>query len=218
MKRIIITLFLLLAAVNLFALVGTVQELNGTVELKNPGSADFVPANTGDHLTKETVISTGFRSSALIQVGSTIITVRPLTRLTLTELNESAGTETLNVNLQAGRVRVDVNPPAGTRAFMSVSSPNATASVRGTSFEMDSRNIKVNHGSVGYQGRRGRSKNVKAGFNSQVENNGRSADPVERSRDGMTPRPPVGSDSSSANTLDSGPSGGSGTFDIIIVH
>ena len=69
-------------------------------------------------------------------------------RLTLTEVQASGGEEKLNVNLHAGRVRVDVNPPAGAKASMSVSSPNATASVRGTSFFSDTRNLQVEQGTV----------------------------------------------------------------------
>jgi hypothetical protein len=69
---------------------------------------------------EDTVVSTGFKSTALIEVGSTVITVRPLTRLTLTEIRASSESESLNVNLQSGRIRVDVNPPAGAKASMAV--------------------------------------------------------------------------------------------------
>ena len=72
-----------------------------------------MPARIGDQVSEDTVVSTGFKSTALIEVGSALLAVRPLTRLTLTEISASAGNETLNVNLAAGRVRVDLNPPAG---------------------------------------------------------------------------------------------------------
>jgi hypothetical protein len=88
-------------------------------------------------------------------VGSALIAVRPLTRLTLTEISAAAGTETINVNLQAGRVRVDVKPPAGTKTSFSVTSPSATASVRGTRFDFDTKNVRVSEGTVALKGRRG---------------------------------------------------------------
>ena len=55
-------------------------------------------------LSEDTIISTGFKSSALIRAGSSVITVRPLTRLALAEIISAAGTENINVNLQAGRI------------------------------------------------------------------------------------------------------------------
>ncbi|MDR2730531.1 MAG: FecR domain-containing protein [Treponema sp.] len=52
----------------------------------------------------------------------------------MTEIQNLTELETLNVNLQTGRVRVDVKPPAGTKASTTVKGPEATASVRGTIF------------------------------------------------------------------------------------
>ena len=150
-------------------MTGIIEELNGTVEIKYSADQDFVTANRGDHISQDTVISTGFRSNAIIKVGSTLISVSPLTRLTLTEVVTSAGMESLNVNLQSGRVRVDVNPPAGTRAYMNVSSPSATASVRGTSFWFDGSSIGVNEGTVSFSGSRGHEIAVNSGSVSSVD-------------------------------------------------
>jgi len=85
-KTFCIVLFLVMGAA-IFALTGTLREFNGTVELKAPGSSSFVPAKAGDKLSQDTVISTGFKSTALVELGSSIITVRPLTRLTLTAIS-----------------------------------------------------------------------------------------------------------------------------------
>jgi hypothetical protein len=128
----------------------------------------------------------------MLEVGSAIITVRPLTRLTLTEIVSSEGAETLNLNLQSGRIRVDLDPPAGTRATMSATSPVATASVRGTSFELDTRNIYVRHGSVAFTGSRGRPVQVSAGSSSFVEPGGTVANPVDTRTTVLVPPPPVG--------------------------
>jgi len=185
MKRItIIAILFLLWAAEAFAQdsnqqLGLITELSGTVELKLDGAENYVAAKTGDIVAMKTIVSTGFKSSALITVGSTILTVRPLTRLSLAEISSSAGQETLSVSLQAGRVRVDVKPPAGTRASMHVQSPIATASVRGTSFEFDTQSLTVLEGTVVFTGNNGEVKLVNAGGSSEILYNGMAADPME---------------------------------------
>jgi hypothetical protein len=63
---------------------------------------------------------------------------------------------------------VDVNPPAGTKASLSVNSPTATASVRGTSFEFDTRNLRVNSGTVHFMGNWDYEVAVKEGNTSRI--------------------------------------------------
>jgi len=128
-----------------------IREISGTVELKTSGSADWVTAQAGDRIGKNAIVSTGFKSIALLAVGNSTITVRPLTRLSLTELINRNETETINVNLNTGRVRADVNPPMGGRANFTVQTPTATASVRGTSFDMNTAAIQVLQGAVNYK-------------------------------------------------------------------
>ena len=200
MKKTVFVFILIFAAAAVFAQNGVIRELSGTVELKAPGSSSYVQAKPGDQVREDTIISTGFKSSALIAVGNALLTVRPLTRLTLSEISSSQGTETLNVNLQAGRVRVDVNPPSGTRAAMTVSSPIATASVRGTSFEFDSRNLRVNHGKVSFQGKRGPRMMVNAGSSSHTQEDGKVADPISIIIADLSPPAPVGKDSSGGSS------------------
>ena len=200
MKKLIMALFLAIAGLSVYAQNGVIREISGTVELKAPGSSSFVLAKAGDLLTRDTVISTGFKSTALLEAGSSLITVRPLTRLSLTELQATAGAETISVNLQAGRVRVDVNPPAGTKASMAVTSPIATASVRGTSFTFDTRNVDVNHGIVDFHGSRGRPMLISAGSGSKIRDDGKAEDPLKIRSGKLRPQAPVGTDSANGNT------------------
>lgn len=200
MKKTMLAFIFLLAGMAAFAQNGVIRELSGTVELKNSGAANYVAAKTGDQVRQDTIVSTGFKSTALIEVGSAVLTVRPLTRLTLTEIRSGSGSETINVNLQAGRVRVDVNPPAGTKASMAVTSPMATASVRGTSFEFNTRNISVNHGAVSFQGNRGRPVAVNAGSDTRVGVDGKPADPVTIKNSKLRPQPPAGHGNSVVST------------------
>jgi hypothetical protein len=194
MKKNIFIFILLITGICVFAQNGTIKEISGTVELKPPGASDFVPAKAGDKVSQQTVVSTGFKSTALIEAGGAVLTVRPLTRLTLTEISASMNSETLNLNLQTGRVRVEMNPPAGGKAVMSVKSPVATASVRGTSFDFDTRNLYVNRGKVGFQGNRGAGVLVNAGFASRINDDGKAANPVETQNRNLLPPSPIGSD------------------------
>jgi len=157
MKYLSIALVVFLMTANIFAQnqntragFATIKEVTGTVEVKAPGSANFIPAKTGDRVANAAIISTGFKSTAVLETGSSAIRVQPLTRLSLETLLDmnNAGSETANLELRTGRVRVDVNPPAGNRANFNVQTPSSTASVRGTNFEMDSSNLKVNEGTV----------------------------------------------------------------------
>ena len=153
-----------------------IQEAAGTVEIKRAGSPVWEKAEKGQILAFDTIISTGFRSTALVQAGITVITVRPLTRLSLTELMAAEGAETLNIGLQTGRVRVEVSPPAGTRALVNLQGPMATASVRGTVFEFDTINLFVNEGTVELSGSSGAAVLVDAGgFSYTDERTGRAA-------------------------------------------
>ena len=193
MKKGFFTVVLLTAAVfTAYSQSGTIRELSGDVELKHSGTAAFVPARQGSIVAQDTIVSTGFKSTAVIAIGSTVITVRPLTRLSLAEISSSSGTENLNVSLQTGRIRVDVKPPAGTRANTTVQGPSATASVRGTSFEMDSFSLNVIEGSVGFVGSDGLTTLVSAGFTSEVSNDGGTVDPVEVAVATLIPAAPVG--------------------------
>jgi len=199
MKKIFLTVLMVSAAVfGVFgqsggAVSGVIREVSGEVELKPSGAASFTAAKIGDAVARDTVVSTGFKSSAVITIGSSTLTVRPLTRLSLAEIQSSAGSERLNVSLQTGRVRVDVSPPAGTKANMTIQSPGATASVRGTSFEFDTVNLTVLEGKVAFgSNSSGVATMVKSGESSFVGTNGQPANPVEVKAAGLLPAPPVG--------------------------
>ena len=210
-----VVLFILSMAV--YAQSGVIKELAGTVEIKDSGAASFVAARQGDTVSENTIISTGFRSSALIELGSASITVRPLTRLSLAEIRSSAGTETLNLTLQAGRIKVDVKPAAGIKTLATVQSSVATAAVRGTSFEMDTRKLRVLEGTVGYRGNNGVLLNVPAGLSSTAKANGVITNPYEGIREGLPPSAPVGYDRSGASSGRGGFAPGGVTLGIYIV-
>ena len=128
-----------------------ISEITGTVEYQTPGSSSWTIARIGDHLEQSTIISTSFRSSARISVGSSSILVRPLTRLSMQAIVDIENNENIDLTLRAGRVRVEVTPPSGRRSDFKVQSPSSVASVRGTTFEIDPVNITVSSGTVRYE-------------------------------------------------------------------
>ena len=129
-----------------------IREMTGTVEMKRNGSADWIPAKVGDRVETATIVSTGFKSTAILDVGSSTLMVRPLTRLSLEALLlDQDNVETINIGLRAGRIQVNVTPPPGSRTNYTVQTPVATASVRGTVFSVDPVSIRVIEGVVKYE-------------------------------------------------------------------
>jgi len=130
-----------------------IQNFVGTVEVRQPGSQAWQPAVIGQTLSADTVISTGFRSTARISLGGSVVTVQPLTRLSLAELARNQNDERIEVTLTTGRVRAEVRPAAGaSRTEFTIRGPSATASVRGTVFEFDTVNLSVTEGTVAFSG------------------------------------------------------------------
>jgi hypothetical protein len=198
-----ICLFLLLASCALCltqqanAQQAVIKEFYGTVELKAAGSAVWVKAaDWGSPLERNTAISTGFKSTAILKIGNSTLTVRPLTKLTLEEIIQNQGNEQINLNLQTGRVRAQVIPPAGGRTSLTVKGPIATASVRGTVFDFDTLNLDVEEGAVIFSGENGRTVTVYAGGSSTVDAvTGQAAGPRETAAAELYPAMPAGSDS-----------------------
>jgi hypothetical protein len=196
MKRLMMMIFLAAITASVFCQNGVIRELTGDVELKHAGASAFVRANAGETVAPSTIVSTGFRSTAIIVIGNSVITVQPLTRLSLAEIQTAGNAETVSLDLQAGRVRVDVNPPAGMQANFSVQTPSATASVRGTSFEMDAETLTVHTGRVIYTGTTGTAAIVTGGNSGAVNIDGTPANPAEIAEASIAPPPPVGASSS----------------------
>lgn len=140
-------IFAFFCALGIFAQTATVTEIAGKVEYQVAGK-EWRPARVGDILSKGTLISTGFKSTAVLKIANTMLTVKPVTRLSLEEIVKTQdGTQT-QVFLVSGRVAADVTPQKDQKTDFKVSSPTATASVRGTSFEFDGVNIIVERGKV----------------------------------------------------------------------
>jgi hypothetical protein len=154
MKYIMAVFLIVLGMPFLFA-QAHIRSITGTVELKTQEDSLWKPAGAGQVIENDMLISTGFRSTALLDLGSSTITVEQLSRLSLGEIIAEQGNEQVRLFLNAGRIRADVNPPAAGRVDFSVRSPSVSASVRGTSFTFDTINLIVTEGLVEFSGNRG---------------------------------------------------------------
>jgi len=164
MKRYQICIALLFVAVSLtplFALNGQVVTVTGKVEIQS-GSGVWKPLKSGDSLESGSMISTGFKSEATIKLGASILTVRPLTRMTLTQLVEKEDTVDTELYLEVGNVKAEVNSLNNKKNGFTVKSPVATASVRGTTLEVGD-NLFILKGSVQYISRTGQRRTGRAG-------------------------------------------------------
>lgn len=196
MKRMVVGLAFLLGTAVLFAQEAVIREISGTVEVKAPGAAAWSPAERGQGIGREVIISTGFKSSAVIAIGNSTLSVQPLTRLSLEELVQAGSGEKVGINLRAGRIRADVKPPAGGRTEFIVKSPMATASVRGTSFEFDGIQLKVDEGRVHVAGGDGGGTYVGAGHLAKTDiETGLTVGTAETAKEELRPPVPAGMDS-----------------------
>jgi hypothetical protein len=195
MKAIVILMVMMTTAASVYgqSAGAVIREVRGEVEIKAPGSSVWTAAAAGQALEEETLISTGFKSTALIGIGTSALLVRPLTRLSLGSIRRAADTEQVDIRLRAGRVRAEVKPPAaGVDINFAVRSPMVTASVRGTIFEFDAVNLAVEEGVVHFSGADKSAVYVGAGQSSSPDPvSGKTAAAVETAAAQALP-PPAG--------------------------
>jgi hypothetical protein len=102
----------------------------------------------GTTIPKGSSISTGFKSTALLEMGESSLAVNQLTRMTLEELARQAGVQQTNVFLRVGRVSAQVKTTTGIKHDFKLRSPVSTAAVRGTDFEYNGWLLVVTDGEV----------------------------------------------------------------------
>jgi hypothetical protein len=203
MKRMILIGLVLLAVAGAWAAetpLATIKEFTGKVEVMAPGGA-WKPAAKGMALAKNTAISTGFKSVAVLTLGSSTLTVKPLTKLSLEALVKLEGSEQVKLYLSAGRVKAAVSAPAGGTTDFSVKSPSATASVRGTAFDFDGANLAVGEGVVVFVGTDGQAVQVPAGGFSSIGAGGSSGSPLSEAIAALAPLLPPGVDPGSFKSM-----------------
>ncbi len=83
------------------------KESTGKVEVKAPGGG-WTPAAVGAKLSMGASISTGFSSTALLDLGTSTIRVAPLTRMQIVDLVARQGSVSTSLFLTVGRVHAEV--------------------------------------------------------------------------------------------------------------
>ena len=114
--------------------VAFVNSVVGKVEVQVNES--WVQVKNGDILSSGSVISTGFKSTAVLYIGESLIEVRALTRLTIEEIREQNQNYNTTMFLDAGSIKADIKKSENKRVGFKVRTTVATASVRGTSGEI----------------------------------------------------------------------------------
>ena len=132
-----------LTAFNALAEDAKVMAVVGKAEIQQ--GSEWVALNVGDSVPKGAIISTGFKSELLIKVNASNIKMGPLTRMTVEQLAQSNSTNKTALFVDSGKVNVEVNKTGNRREDFKVSSPVATASVRGTSFTFGADGKLVTH-------------------------------------------------------------------------
>ena len=129
--------------------VAQVTKITGKAQVQK--GADWIPLSVGQTLTPGDTISTGFRSELLLQIGPSVVTVKPLSRLTLQTLIQTGTELQTDLYLRVGKIDAQVNKSeVVTSQKFNAGSPVATASVRGTSFSFDTINLEVTRGLVNF--------------------------------------------------------------------
>ena len=139
-----------------------VRDTAGKVELL-PAGQSWVAARPGMTVALGTTVSTGFNSSAVLELGRTVLQVRPLTRLRLDELIEREGAVQTELFLNVGKVRAEVRTVEGLTQDFKLRSPVSTAAVRGTGFEYSGYELFVFEGQVRYESAVGQGRSYSQG-------------------------------------------------------
>lgn len=151
MKKIFVIALLFAAVFSVNAAEVTVLSLSGTVEVREPGAA-WRPLAVNQVVSSNSMVSTGFGARAKLSIGGMEVSLQPLTRVTIDSLTQDGDTSRTAMSLQSGRVRA-TRPPVtrSTRSNLDfrVSTPVATAAVRGTDFELSFNKLVTDEGLVG---------------------------------------------------------------------
>ncbi len=146
--KVITTVAVLLTSVmTANAQMATILSTTGKVEIKDGSS--WIALKVGDTVEKGDIISTGYKSEAVIKIKSSELKLGPLTRMTVEDLVSSSKKDNTQIFIDSGSISAEVNSEPGKKVGFKVRSPVATASVRGTGLKVNSiGEAAVTHGSI----------------------------------------------------------------------
>ncbi len=135
MKKYLALAVMLLVAGALFAQEQAIlKDVSGKVEVQLPGRP-WAPAARNQAVPQNASISTGFNSHATLELISSTVRVKPLTRMTITELVKKEGKAVTTLDLRVGRLNARVDKAEGLEHDFKLRSPVSTAAVRGTELD-----------------------------------------------------------------------------------
>lgn len=169
MKRIMTAALLFSVAAAAFPM-GTVLEADGLVEVHLDERWDAV--STGASIPATAIVATGFRSRAVVELGSSVITIGPLSQVSLADVAIGEREELVTLEMPFGEIRAEVKRARRASPERSVEfrvlSPVSTAAVRGTVFTYDGVELDVAEGRVDLMNGYGQWHSVGAGQESRA--------------------------------------------------
>lgn len=150
MKRIVSIFILFILIVGSVSATATVKSFYGKVKVKLDPASKWSRLNVGQDLPANALVSTGFNSQLVLDLGNATLEVLPLTRMKVEEITASQDKITTSLFLQGGKIKADVEKIEGQVNDFKIKSPVATASVRGTSFEFTGNTLTVYRGLVAF--------------------------------------------------------------------
>lgn len=138
MKKIFSFILSAFICANLFAIEAKVVSVSGKVQVQK-GTA-WVDVRPGDVLKKGDLVQTGFKSEAVVAITSanqnSKLTIGQLSRITIEQLAENSTGDKTSVYVATGSAKSEIKKTEDRRANYTVRGPVATASVRGTEFDV----------------------------------------------------------------------------------
>ena len=168
--------FAVFAGFSASALEAKFVSIEGKVEILEGGM--WIPVEEGDIIQERgVVISTGFKSNAVVSVKGTNFTLGPLTRITIENMVAMENKDSTQIYIDSGSLKANVSSSDGRKVGFKVRSAVATASVRGTEFKVTSSGrLSVTQGLVSFGGPESSSAEI-----SKIEDNSTDIAPAEES-------------------------------------
>jgi len=108
----------------------SVVELSGEVEYREGASGPFKPLTKDVTLRQGMFISTGFESSATVNINGQLLHIPQMVQLRFDEFTQGENLTRTQLYLYAGTVQVQVRHTAAIRGDFSVATPTAISSIR----------------------------------------------------------------------------------------
>lgn len=168
MKRLFVVISLLALFVSaLSAQSAKVTYVKGKVEVSSGNG--WVALKVGDTVSQSQTISTGFQSEARLNLNGHILAVAAFTRVKLETLAFSEKNDSVNLYVDTGAVRSQVNKTQNKKIDYTARTAVAVASVRGTTFDLfASGRARCSKGGIAYYAAKKYNRNRSAGKRDKV--------------------------------------------------